>query len=501
MNDIADQSSSTTQAKFSKYLEYLGISLCVLCSTLSIVMTFQNRTLWPDEAMLVWNLETRTLSELAASPLDMCQTAPLIYLYCLKCFSLVLGHAEWAYRLPSALAYVLLPVMVWWVARHLFHLMHPWLCAGFCANLKLLLIYSNQVKPYIGEAGLVLLVLTAYDYYLKGKLSWWNLAGVWVLLGLCGNPVWFAVAGCLVWSAFRSIRHRDASLILHCLGTGAIFGICMVFYWLFWLSPVAHSSGMQDYWCNQMLRWPFSLSAILHDGKTLWILMATQSFGARAFYLVPLLIGSIFLVIKEKHCWGTIMWLAMGCACGASCLNMFPISMRLWVFSLPFVSLLAFWTVETFARACRVNHAGILLAVMAIANLGIVHWNPSNNFIWGRELNYAIAYVQEHLREGESVFFPGEAFARVQYKNGIWNQRLGNTSQDNIIFGGLLKTDEAIKIDLERIESTGTCWLPMANRIDSSLIEQLSKNGTIENKHEFMGTLTSLYRNDKNILK
>lgn len=500
MSILFGQTTGATPARMTKYMECLGIALCILCAVLSIAMTFQNRTLWPDEAMLVWNVETRTWSTLTASPLDMRQTAPALYLYCLKLASSVLGHAEWAYRLPAALAYAFLPLAIGWTARRLFRLSHPWLCAGFCANLKLLLVYSNQVKPYMGEAILVLLALAAFDCFLEGKLPWWGLAIAWVLSGLCGNPVWFAVAGCLGWAALRSLLRRDSRVMLRCLAPGALFGLCMAVYWVFWLAPVAHSSFMQGYWGDQTLSWPFSPSAILHDGKILWVHLATQVFGVRAFYICPLIVGSILFVAKAQHRWGAITWLTLGCAGGASCLGMFPIGMRLWVFALPLVSLLAVWTLENLAGARWMAPAGMLLAAMALANMGIVRWNPTNNYLWGRELNDAMAYVEEHLRDGESVYFPAEAFARGQYKNGIGNRRMGHTSRDNVIFGEWLETDAARNGEVARVESTGVCWLPMANRLDASFMEALAKSGTVESKRVFQGTVTSFYRNNGNAL-
>ena len=485
------------RAKIAQWCEWLGMALCILGAATSLGMVFTGRTLWPDEAMLVFNLETRTLRNLVASPLDMCQTAPLLYLYVLKGASSLLGGSEWVYRLPSAFAYIFLLGAVWWMARNLFKVSYPWLCAGFCANLKVLLLYSTQAKPYIGEALLVILVLAGHDTFLKGKLSWWGLAIIWILFGMLGNPVWFAVAGCMTYEVLNSVLRKDWRLMGRCLGVGAIFSICMTIYFLAWLTEVAHSDGMQDYWRDSMLQWPTSFAAIFHSAKIVWVLFAVQSFGFRAVYMVLLMGMSLFLGIWKKHRWELIVWLTFGAASGASCLNLFPISMRLWVFALPLCSLLVFWTVEQLVGRRHAPWRGVVLAGLAIANFGIVRWNPWNNYLYAREVNDSIAFVQEHLQDGESVYVHFEAFARVQYKNGYGNLQMGPTSRDNVIFGGTFEQENELEREVSLVQATGSCWLIMAHRLPQKFLDLLGKTGTLEIVHEFQGTPVFYYRNNE----
>ena len=147
------------------WCERVGLLLCGVGIAVAVSMEFCGRSFFCDEAAFVWNLETRTLRTLVATPLEWNQTAPLLYVYALKLLTMLFGSAEWVYRLPSLLAYAFLPVVVHGTAKRLFGLCYPWLCAGFCANLGVLLLYSNQAKPYMGEAVWTLAALAVHHAY------------------------------------------------------------------------------------------------------------------------------------------------------------------------------------------------------------------------------------------------------------------------------------------------------------------------------------------------
>lgn len=148
-----------------KWSEGIGIALCLFGTFVAARANFSGRSLFGDEAMFVWSLENRSLADLAATPLVGNQTSPLVYLYAVKLLMLLFGDGEWVFRLPSLLSFVLLPLVVRWTAKHLFEVTDPWLCAGFCANLGVLLLYSDQAKPYMLEALLSLCVLVVHFTY------------------------------------------------------------------------------------------------------------------------------------------------------------------------------------------------------------------------------------------------------------------------------------------------------------------------------------------------
>lgn len=489
------------KAMSNRCLEYFGILLCLTGIAVAVGMNFSCRSLFCDEAMLVWNIETRSAGTLLSQPLELNQTAPLFYVCLLKWLQFVWGSSEWVYRLPSLLSYAFLPLAIWWVARKLFRVRHPWLCSGFCANLAVLLMYSNQVKPYMGEALWSLAALAVYGIFAEGKIPWWGVAAAWVLLGMCGNPVWFIVAGCLAHGMLCGLWGKNWRLAGRHLLAAGVFGVCMGVYFMVWLAPAAHAAEMQDFWKNDMLPWPVSFGAMCEFARILWKNFALAEFGKRAWFMVPMLGVSLGLVAQKKHPWGWVVWLGLGSALGASCLHLFPVSLRLWVFALPLCAILVFWTLEQLAGERWIGWAGLFLAVVSIANLGILrYWNPKNNYLEGEEVNDSVAFVREHLREGESVYVYCASIPGVQFKNGYGNSRMGSTSRDNMIWGGNIgKIPADLDRDVALVEESGMCWLIMTHaftRLTKDFFERLASTGSLKIVHEFYGTPVYFYQRD-----
>ncbi len=480
-------------------LEFVGILLCLGGIAVAIGMNCSRRSLFCDEAMLVWNINTRSLGTLVARPLDWLQTAPLLYVYTLKLLALLFGTSEWVYRFPALLAYAFLPVAVWWSAKRLFGIAYPWLCAGFCANLGSLLMYSNQAKPYMGEAVLVLAVLAVHYAFVNGKVNWLGRATAWAVLGMCGNPVWFAVAGCLAHEGLESLARRNWKSLAECTESGCVFGGAMGVYFLAWLAPMANADAMQAFWTESMLPWPVTPSGVWNFFRILREHFFLLEFGKREWVMIPLMGLSLVLTLKSRHRWASVVWLTLGAAVCASCLSMFPVTMRLWLFAVPLCALLAFWTIEKISGAGRQAWAGALLALLAIANLGILrYWNPKNNYWENEEINDSVAFLRKHLVDGESVYVFFASIPGFQFNNGYSSSRLAPSSRDNVIFGGRIwENPEDLERDVASVEQSGTCWLVMAHATTSrtkALFDRLSTSGSLEMVHSFFDTPVYLYK-------
>lgn len=486
-------------ANMRRAWEFIGVFLCLTGIAVAVGMNYSRRSLFCDEAALVWSINTRSLGTLVARPLDWLQTAPLLYVYTLKLLSLLFGTSEWVYRLPSLLAYAFLPVAVWWSAKRLFGIAYPWLCAGFCSNLGALLMYSNQAKPYMGEAVLVLAVFAVHCGFVNGKVNRWGRVAAWVVLGLCGNPVWFAVAGCLAHEGLQSLVRRNWKALATCAGTGCVWGLAMGVYFLAWLAPMANADAMQSFWMGCMLPWPVTPSAAREFFRILRVHFFVLEFGKREWVMIPLMGLSLILTLKTRHRWASIAWLMLGAAVCASCFRMFPVTLRLWVFAVPLCALLAFWTVERIAGEHRRAWAGALLALLSIANLGILrYWNPANNYWEGEEINDSVAFLREHLVDGESVYVFSAAIPGFQFNNGYTSSRFAPSSRDNVIWGGRIwENPEDLERDVTAVEQSGTCWLVMAHAFKSrreALFERLSASGSLEMVHSFHDTPVYLFK-------
>lgn len=330
--------------------------------------------------------------------------------------------------------------------------------------------------------------------YLRRAWPWWWVAIAWTVMGLCGNPVWFVIAGCLVSEMLCCAFRKDWKAAGRCAAIGGVWGIGMALYFLAWLNPVASSDYMQGYWQDNMLPWPVSMTAVRDFVGILEREFFAAEFGKRKFLMILLCAGSLVLALKTRHRWGLIVWLALGAAGAASCLHLFPVSMRLWLFAVPLTAILAFWTVERITVPRWPRMAGVILAALAVSNLGILrYWNPQNNPIMeGEKAKASIAYVREHLKDGDRVYVYGLSIPAVKYLIGYDSERLGATSSDNLIWGGSVGTDpEALEHDVAAITSSGRCWLVMTHVFASAtgdFLKRLSASGDLTLVHEFHNT-------------
>lgn len=486
-----------------RWLELVALSLCILCIGIAVTILFSGRSLWFDEAMLVWSIETRSLSSLASSPLAWNQTAPILYVYLLKFQTLLFGHSEAAYRLPSTISFALLPLLTWFIAKNAFHIPCPWVCAAFVANMPPLFIYANQVKPYELEALCSLLVLSVWWICTTKHLPWWVLALCWTVLALAGNPPCFLIGGCIAVDLVSALHHRDTMLLRHVVSCIALCGVLLGIYFWFWLRPVAVGDGMQGYWTDAMLPLPVTPARVRAFSSILFNALLVPAFGKRLFFLIPMLTLSFIVCPFFRQRFAAAVWMAFGGALVASCCHMFPVSLRLWIFAIPLFSLLACWA------WCKILGKGVsatmLLLLFAFANLGVAKFrHPLGHRLAGEEINASLDYLHNHFRDGDSVYVFLWSTPAFKFKNGYDTSRFEPTTHDNIIWGGRIWADnEIFEHDLASVGNSSPCWLVAAHALENAneesvreFLSRLDASGLLVLKDNSFST--PLYWYDKN---
>ena len=82
------------QSILKKSADILGFCIIVSGIIVSILMNCVGRTLWLDEAMLAFSFSKRSLLELTNGVFEWDQSAPVLYLYCVKILTLLFGNTE-----------------------------------------------------------------------------------------------------------------------------------------------------------------------------------------------------------------------------------------------------------------------------------------------------------------------------------------------------------------------------------------------------------------------
>ena len=259
---------------------------------------------------------------------------------------------------------------------------------------------------------------------------------------------------------------------------------------------------MQDYWTDAMLPLPVTPARIRAFFTLLFDALLVPAFGKRLFFLIPMMILSLALCLSSRHRIAATVWMALGGALIASCFRMFPISLRLWIFAVPLFSLLACWAWCNIIKN-RIL-ATILLLFFGFANLGVAKFrHPLDHRFEGEEINASLDYLHNHFENGDSVYVFLWATPAFKFKNGYDTSRFEPTSQDNIIWGGSIWTNNAtFEQNLAFIEQSAPCWLVAAHalqnaneRIVREFLTRLDASGMLVLKDNAFST--PLYYYDK----
>lgn len=232
--------------------------LILLGAVLRVRQYLTGRSLWADEAMLALNLVERGFAGMF-QPLDYDQGAPIGFLLVEKLFNTILGRHEFALRL--------FPVLVGLLALGLFYLLLRRVTSGvgllvalalFAFNPRLI-YYSSEVKQYIVDVAVTILLLLITAPVLKGSpqrkdYAWLTVAGLVALW--FSHPALFVLAGIGLALLIIHLWQRDYSNIRLVLGMGILWLLeIALLYWLI-LKDLSRNSYMKEYWQGAFLPVP-----------------------------------------------------------------------------------------------------------------------------------------------------------------------------------------------------------------------------------------------------
>lgn len=504
MNRMAENWKQQNQIK--KVADIVGLLIIAAGIGVSIFMNCVGRTLWLDEAMLAYSFSERSFFELTRGVFEWNQSAPVLYLYLVKLLTLVFGNTEFVLRSFSIMAYVVVLFLSWYVAKKLFGIKYPILVAAFLANMNFMLKYSNEFKQYLQECVWVLLVLVIYYFYKEKGLAWWKMALSFMVFIWGANPVCFMAGGILLYEfvggfllavvlprrkagmSVTAEKQAEGRLMMrNSIFTGVGIGISFIVYYFYWLRGIALSGSMQSYWSNA----DFPLIPTSIDDLKMAKAMIYEIFitfrEARVFVVAFVLAAFMIGMFWEKNRYCIVIALGFLVSLFASYIHMFPIADRLWCFSFPIFTILAFYAIDKMAGGSGKAEltAVLLMFTLMLTNNGILVYRHAENVYWaGEEANGPIAYLQENVKENEKVYVYHQSIPVLKYKIGYDTQSIGNTDTSNIIWAtDTLNNSEAAKIDIPKVLGEKKCYIlashAPAERI-SPLLDAAKEHGNLE---------------------
>ncbi len=259
--------------------------LLLLGVVLRLARLIANRSFWADELAIALNLRTRGWGELL-EPLDFHQVAPVGFLWVVKLCHEVLGDEEWVLRFFPWLVSVAGLVVFARVARNLLGNREALIAFAMFVVLEPLVYYSAELKPYVLDVGLGVLLV---------GLAWHPLGPRWKALAVAGAVgVWFSATLTFVAAAvggvcfLRALVERDRSAAARWAGVSLLWLASFAIEYGLVLSQLQNDEYLMTFWGEAF---PSQEKALDWWGRTVRGMF--QDPGGFAFSSLP---GLVFLV-------------------------------------------------------------------------------------------------------------------------------------------------------------------------------------------------------------
>lgn len=411
-----------------RYCLYLIIAVGVISHIMPYV--FQ-RSLWIDEARLASSIVNRDFLQLAASPLDTGQSAPVGYLYLVKFLCTMFGTGEAALRLWSLLAFFGSAFVFGQILSRVIKAKYRLIYLAVFMVIPIWIYYGNELKPYMSECFFVLLAVFLYGMYQDGRLGFGQIAAAYAAMVWCSFGAVFYIAGAMILISvemlFQLIKEkRGRTNVLKKIPFCFLVLFSFLLNYVFWLSSTSSNAEGQGYW--ELLRFPLiptSFSDIRLMGKMMEQVL--MPFGSFRIVICLLVTGKVILCIRRRSIRAADRQILSGTALllMASWLGFYPIQDRMVLFVSMTLLVFVIDVLEDIIDLCL--KSGKKLVVLALLGGGgavflvyllgdSAYWRPGGVYMVGSETAGNLRYLEEHLTEADMVYVRHEAIPAFLYE-------------------------------------------------------------------------------------
>ncbi|GHU92413.1 hypothetical protein FACS189479_01270 [Spirochaetia bacterium] len=492
--------------KYAPPVITVALSVIILFSIyVRIDMYSTTRSLWVDEAAFAESIITRDFRTLTASTLVNNQTAPVLYLYVVKVIGSIFGYTEGALRSFSFIMLLGLLVVEGVLLKKAYNVNKVFIFLALCltSTLDIYMRYSNELKPYMGDAFFVLLVLLLYHLYSDEKIKLPIVTFIYCIVLLFSSPALFFVAAVFIVEFITALIKKDRKLVTKTVIAGIMVLAFFITYYIWWLMPVAENNYMITYWENNRFR----LFTLKPEYIKTNISLVIRLFVLEGFLYLPFAAVGFIISIRRKNKITYAVGAAVLLLLTASNLGKYPMVDRLWLFAYAIIILYMIVCLDSMKSVAlqfntektgMTNRPAACLAVFlgfsfVIGNGNVVSYLDERLYLNRQEANPLIEYVRSHIKDDEYLYSYNEANFVLKFKNGYDTERIGNVSENNIIYGKPVWTDETIlNDDLNKVVNAKKSYLLFSHappERTAAFINKLKTLGRLEEVMNFHGTL------------
>ncbi len=329
--------------------KWLSITILVYGALLRLLVYFQNRSLFIDEANLARNYIEKTLLALW-QPLSYEQYAPPIFSSIQKICWWVFGNQEFSLRLFPLVSGLLALFLFYKLCRYFLPLKIAVYPLALFAVSETFIRYSTEIKQYSTDMMLTLVLLLLALHIAPSKLLGKTKTGYWLLWAIVGAvAVWFSMPSIFVLAAIGAyyglsfIQQKNSKALLPLVFTGAIWLISFGLYYFQILAADIGSDYLQKAHEGNFLPFPPLSMADLKTTQNILHQIIRTTIGVTALAIVWGIICwllGMYQLIKTQQLKSLLILLPIVFCWAASAMHQYSLMPRLSLFYIPLLMLL-----------------------------------------------------------------------------------------------------------------------------------------------------------------
>jgi len=426
----------TSKEFLNNILIFASIAIVAMSVIVRIIMYIKCRSLWIDEAALAMSIVPKNWLELLTPPLSSSQSAPILYVTAVKAIGSIFGYSEGSLRIFSFFAFIGLLTLEAISLKKIFNFNNYRIAfvVVMSALLPNYIHYSNELKPYMSDAFFVFLITLLYFYYTQGKIKLPILTVLYILILGFSSPAVFFIGGTLLFEFISAILNKNKKQMLYIAISGITILLLFALYYHWWLQPV--TEFMKIWWDNNHTK----QYSIIHRIAKIFSAIA-GSRGWLVWFFVPFALLGIYSLCKSKNKISCSLVLSLLLACLASSIGKWPLTARLWLFLPAIVFIFTPIGADIVLNKAKNKKIMSIIMFSFIAALTL-YWSviclefaKYRMYCPRFEINPLISYVQENIKDDEKLYVYPCAGAAFRVKNGYNATKIGNATDNNIIYG------------------------------------------------------------------
>ncbi|RYD58734.1 MAG: hypothetical protein EOP56_03870 [Sphingobacteriales bacterium] len=369
--------NKTGAVKYGTVLKILAFAIMIIGVGLRLMVYLQNRNLILDEANVARNIFERGFSALV-KPLSYEQYAPPIFLWILKLSAALFGYSEQVLRLYPIIAGIVALFLLYKVGKEIGGLRAVWYPLILFALAPILIRYSSELKQYVPDACITLLLVWAALRIDIVKTTTVRFIVSWVVIGSlaiwASMPSVFVLAGVGCYYGVICLQHKDYKRLLTIVVTSVLWVVQFSIYYFTILKPQISSSYLQNFHHYDFLfATPETSGEWMHN----WVVFSRliKQFSKAEFFVQVnawLMLLGIIMLLWKSPARGVLLFVPIGAVMIAAAFNQYSLLPRVALFTLPVLLLLILYGLSflLYRRSILINVA-ILLLVLPCVYLSI----------------------------------------------------------------------------------------------------------------------------------